>query len=216
MAGIKWTDEEDAVLAEIYNVRNIAKHMHRLPNRTLRGAKERAARLGLVEFNTRRWPDHEEAIVRDAYANGTPIKEVARMLPHRSDRQIHYYAARIGLRGQFNGKTGSTYSWVREAVIKQLDGEIPLTITELAEKTGASVPGVKHVLSAGHGVIFYIADWDRFGYEFASKWLNGKKKDAPKPPKKTMAESCRDWRAKQNARSAPFDPFRTLVVQVAA
>ena len=212
----KWTPEEDAILADIYSTRSLVSQIHRLPGRDFNGARMRAHRLGLADASFNAWTPEEDEVIRAAYANGTPIKEAMRDLRGRKHRATIARAERLGLSGKFNGKTGSTFSWVEQAMRRVLEDGMPLTVYQLAEATGASIPGLYHATRRLHGNGLYIESWQGFGNGYAPRWMFGMKRDAKKPAAKSTSDSCRQWRARQKLKSTAFNPFAIAMQQVSA
>src|SRR6185437_2809689 len=137
-------------------------------------------------------------------------------LPGRKPRATIARAQRIGLTGKFNGTTGSCFSWVEQALRKALDEGMPLTARQLAEVTGASIPGLQYTIRRLHGNGLYIESWANSGNGHAARWMLGSKRDAQKPAAKRGADSCRQWRARQKLKSPGFNPFAIAMQQVAA
>lgn len=209
-----WTPELDAILADMYRNGPISKQLDRLPGRTHRACIMRAIRIGISKPAACTFTKEEDAIIRRAYRQGTPIKEILAKLPKaRSSRAVHARAQRLGLNGKFNGTTGSTYSWIEQAARSVLEDSPPLTAREIAMLTGASSAGVVHMLRRAHGKGLYIAAWEHCGNSFAAKWLVGKDADAPKPVARSNAENCR--RRRDRARLGD-SPFKTAILQVTA
>jgi hypothetical protein len=211
-----WTAEEDAILREIYSTRSLVSQLHRLPGRSFPAARMRAKRLGLADPAFNAWTPEEDEVIRRAYANGTPIKVAIRELPGRKPRATISRAERIGLTGKFNGTTGSSFSWVEQVLRKALDEEIPLTVRQLAEITGASIPGLKYKIRLLHGNGLYIESWAKSGNGYAARWMVGAKRDAKKPAAKRGAVCCRQWRERRKLTARGFNPFATAMQQVSA
>jgi hypothetical protein len=211
-----WSDAEDKILRDIYSTRSLVSQMHRLPGRSFAGARMRAKRLGLADPAFNAWTPEEDEVVRRAYESGTPIKVALRDLPGRQQRAAIARAERIGLTGTFNGTTGSTFSWVEQALRQALEDGIPLTVRQLAEATRASLAGINYTVSRLHGKGLYIDGWSRVGNSYAAKWMLGTTRDAKKPPRVRSADSCRRWRARRKLAVGTFNPFATAIQQVAA
>jgi hypothetical protein len=216
MARNPWTAAEDDILREIYRTRSLVSQMHRLPGRSFEGARMHAKRLGLADPAFNSWTPDEDEILRRAYANGTPIKVALRDLPGRQPRAAIARAQRIGLTGTFSGITGSSFSWVEQAVRSALEDGFPMTIRQLAEVTRASLPGINYTVRRLHGNGLYIEGWDRSGNSHAARWMLGTKRDAKRPARKRSADSCRQWRARQKLAVGGFNPFAIAMQQVAA
>jgi hypothetical protein len=213
---VVWTNAEDEILRDIYKTRSLVSQMHRLPGRSFESARMRAHRIGLADPAFSAWTPEEDEVIRRAYANGTPIKVAIRDLPGRKPRATIARAERIGLTGKFNGTTGSSFSWVEQALRKALDEGMPLTARHLSEVTGASIPGLKYTIRRLHGNGLYIESWANSGNGYAARWMLGSKRDAKKPEAKRSADSCRQWRARQKLKSTGFNPFAIAMQQVAA
>jgi hypothetical protein len=211
-----WTPEHDAILTEMYRRGKISTQLHLLPGRTLRACIMRAQRIGVSMTGPSTWTKAEDQAIRRGYKHGIPLKEIAAELDGRSPRAICARAIRLGLNGKFAGKTGSTFSWIEMAARKALEDGIPLTARALIAATGASNPGMVHLLRRVHGKGFYIANWENCGHTYAAMWALGDEPDAERPAKKTAADSCRAWRARQKLKVGAGNPFATLILQVAA
>lgn len=216
MGRVTWTMEEDRILREIYSTRGLVSQIHRLPGRSFNAARMRAHRIGLADPAFNAWTPEEDEVVRRAYANGTPIKVAVRDLPGRKPRATIARAERLGLTGKFNGITGSTFSWVEQALRSALEEGIPLTVRQLAAATGASLPGLNYTVRRLHGSGIYIESWASTSNGHAARWMLGNKRDAQRPVPKRAADSCRQWRARQKLKTTGFSPFAIAMQQVAA
>lgn len=217
MTRILWTPAEDVILSEIYRSGRVVDQISRLPGRTHRACIQRAVILGLSKAKpSLMWSAEEDALIRAGYAAGTPVKQILRDLPGRTDRATKSRAVRLGLSGKFKGKTGSDYSWIEAGARRLLDDGMPMTCNAIAEALGASKPGTVHMLRRVHGKSFYIAGWERARGTWAAMWMVGKKQDAPRPIPETNAVRCRRARARRRIRTGGFNPFATLAMQVAA
>lgn len=211
-----WTDEQDAILTDMYRAGRVVDQMHRLPGRTHRACIQRAIRLGLSATQASSWTATEDQIIRAGYRKGIPVKVLLEQLPGRTHRGTHARALRLGLNGKFNGKTGSAYSWIEAGARRLLDEGMPMSCRAIAEALGASKEGTVHMLRRVHGKSFYIADWERVDTGWAAMWLVGKKADVPKPLPETNAAKCRRARDRRRIRTGGFNPFSTLAMQVTA
>lgn len=215
MSQSNWTDDEKQILRDIYAAGQIAQQLHRLPGRTIGGAWRQATRLGLKRFYPCDWTPEEDSIVRDAYATGTPLKVALKNLPGRTHRGIRSRAEFLGISGKFNGKTGTTYSWVAEAVKSILAEGVPMSSRKIALHTDASLPSIQRVAGRMHGKGIYIAGWEPVCNGYAAIWMLGNLKDAPKPAPVDPAIRCRIYR-RNKRRAREFNPFATVLGQVSA
>jgi hypothetical protein len=166
----------------------------------------RAVRLRITSIDL--WTKEEDEIVKQVYATGTPIKCAVKNLPGRSHFAIRRRAEKLNLTGTFNGTSGSAYSWVEDAIRKELMSEgVPMTVCKLAERIGASVPGVRHTVIRKHGKGLYIGGWEKTTKRYAACWMVGDKEDVPMPIKITNAERCRMYRRQHKIKAGKISPF---------
>lgn len=219
MGGRKWSEQEDAVLREVGATDvTLLSQMHRLPGREWNAAKCRAAKLGISLLNRVEWTAEERQILREIWASNLSIKIGMKRLPHRSYDAARSEAQRLGIGGK-RGTTGRTgYAFVQPAIEAALRKESPQRADQLAFVTGATIRQVHKVLRAGHSKVFRIDGWVRkatFG-DPAACWALGSAPDAPRPDPKPAHVSQKESAARMRVRRGRFDPFATLVMQVAA
>ncbi|WP_250467650.1 hypothetical protein [Caballeronia sp. GAFFF2] len=219
MGGKRWSDEEKAVLREIYDAEAcLSENMHRLPGRTFHSAKSKASKYGMAIANERFWSEEEKAILAKIWRGKQSIKVGLKQLPGRSYDSARAEAQRLGLtyRKKKLGRTG--YSHLESVVAAILEEGIPLTIKEMVERTGHSFHGIETVLRRRHGRAFHIAGYQRMSQygNLTARWMVGKADDAVKPPRKSASQACREWRFRQQLKRHGHNPFSTIAQQVAA
>jgi hypothetical protein len=220
MGGKRWSEAEKAAIAQMAKEGVfLIDGMDRLPGRTYDSARIYASKLGIAMKDAIVWTEEERAILRQIYRSKESIKVgMSKLLPHRGYIAAKGEASRLGLCGtkKRRGRTG--YSWVERAVEQSLERHELLTVEDLVAKTGASVSSIGRALQRLHGKKAHIGGWARpngIG-DYAARWEAGGGPDAPRPPRKTAREACRDFRKKQQIRAGRVDPFATLIQQVAA
>jgi hypothetical protein len=219
MGGRKWSEHEDAILRDV-SQRGVTllSQMHRLPDREWNAAKSRASKLGIKLSTHVEWSEQERQILREIWASNVSIKVGMKRLPDRGYDAARSEAQRLGILGK-RGTTGRTgYAFVQPAIIAALEKESPLRADQLAEITGATIRQVHKVLRAGHSKVFRIDGWVRkatFG-DAAACWALGSAPDATRPDPKPAHVSQKESAARMRVRRGRFDPFATLVMQVAA
>jgi hypothetical protein len=94
---IRWTPEEDAILAEMFPSEPMDEIIERI-GRTRDGVKRRAQTLGLRRSALRAgcWTPAEDKILADCYWDASK-KEILERLPGRSWYAISTHAARVGV-----------------------------------------------------------------------------------------------------------------------
>jgi len=220
MGGKRWSDAEEAVLAAIAKEgKPLIGQMHRLPGRTWDAAKNHGAIIGLSFSLAESWTDAEREILRGIYRGNVSIKVgVAKLLPHRTYTQAKGEAQRIGLSGTGTRRGRTGYSWVEKAMETVLADGQKFTVKQLAARTGAAVDTVQNMVQTQRGKKFRVAGWTRATLtgDWAAMWELGSGPDAPRPPRKTPTECCRDYRQKKRLRAGGLNPFASLAMQVAA
>jgi hypothetical protein len=219
MGGRKWAEEEDAVLRDVAESDvTLISQMHRLPGREWNAAKCRASKLGLALSNHVEWSDEERAILREIWASDTSIKVGMKHLPRHGYDDARSEAQRLGISGK-RGRAGRIgYAYVKPAIEAALKKDSPQRADQLAAATGATIRQVHKVLRAGHSTVFRIDGWFRkatFG-DPAACWALGNAPDAPRPNPKPAHVSQKESAARMRVRHGRFNPFATLVMQVAA
>ncbi|MBB5462899.1 hypothetical protein [Paraburkholderia sp. Cpub6] len=219
MGGRKWSEQEDAVLREVSESDvTLLSQMHRLPGREWNSAKCRASKLGLALSNHVEWTEEERAVLREIWTSDMSIKVGMKRLPRRGYDAARSEAQRLGISGK-RGRTGRIgYAFVKPAIIAALEKESPLRADQLAQITGATVRQIHKTLAAGRSTTFRVDDWSRkstFGDPTAC-WALGAAPDAPRPARKPTHVSQKESAARMRVRAGRFNPFATLVSQVAA
>lgn len=221
MGGKRWSQAEDAVLAAIVKEGlSLISQMHRLPGRSHAAAKNYASKMDMLLSGATAWTPEEQSILRKIYRGKESIKlGVSRLLPNRSYLAAKGEAQRLGLSGTKKrvGRTG--YSWVERAIETVLDATSEqLSTKQLAEKTGASINAISKILAKQRGKKFRVGAWTRTGNvgDWTGMWELGKGPDAPRPPRRSNTQNCRNYRRKQQIRAGHVNPFATIVQQVAA
>ncbi|MFM0435923.1 hypothetical protein PQQ84_05640 [Paraburkholderia strydomiana] len=219
MGGRRWTVEEEAVLKEVAGSDvTLLSQMHRLPGRDWNAAKCRACKLGLKLTNHVAWTEEERAILREIWASKSSIKAGMKRLPNRNYDAARSEAQRLGILGK-RGTAGRTgYAFVQPAIVSALENESPLSAERIASITGATLRQVHKVLKSEHSTIFRIDGYMRkstFG-DPAALWALGSDPDASRPEPKAARLSRRDYNERKRVASGRFDPFASLMKQVAA
>ncbi|MBN3848164.1 hypothetical protein G3N58_15185 [Paraburkholderia sp. Ac-20342] len=217
--GAKWSKAEEAILIEVSQSGvTLLSQMHRLPGREWNAAKCHASRMGINLSGFVAWTPEERATLRDIWAGSLSIKVGMKRLPNRSYDAARAEAMRLGILGK-RGRTGRIgYAFVKPAIEAALKDSSPLRADQLAKLTGATVRQINKVLSAGRGQTFRVDSWMRkstFG-DVAARWALGNSADAERPAPKTSAQCCREYNQRVLVRAGQFDPFASLVMQVAA
>lgn len=219
MGGKAWNESEIAVLREISDKGlTLQSQLDRLPGRSHNSAKSYASKAGIRLSAAETWSDEEKAILAEIWNSPTAIKVGLRRLPGRSYEAARGEAWRIGLRGEPGTKGRTGYAWVLPAVEAALKAKPNLSVARIAEVTGAGVNSVNRTLRNGHRMQFRISGWLRssvFG-GLAAQWSLGAEPDAEKPGVKPLQLVQKESKARTRIRAGRFDPFATLIMQVAA
>lgn len=219
MGGKRWLDEENAQIKTLAEQGlTLIDNMHLLPGRTHDAAKVQASRLGVCLKDAATWTPEDHKLLRAIYRGDESIKAaVRRLLPHRGYSAARHEAQRLGIAGvKRAGRSG--YSWVFAAIEIALEDGKRLTSNQLITVTGASKNAVNTAIRNNHGKKIRIGDYTRESKvgNRSALWELGAGPDAPKPPPKSTAECCRDFKARKRAAAGHFDPFAGLVQQVTA
>ncbi|WP_186224587.1 hypothetical protein [Burkholderia gladioli] len=143
------------------------------------------------------WPEEEERLLREHWANPAPIKTFAHLFPKRTIGAIERHAHDMGLpsrralRREFSAQTTM-------ARIKACMQEKPGTVADLAERAIVSKHTVRRFISDFRSDIYVrrYAPRSASGYR-AAVWAVGKRPDAPKPaPEPRGAAAARYYRRK--------------------
>lgn len=219
MGGRRWEEHEDAVLRDVA-ARDVTlqSQMHRLPGREWNAAKCRASKLGIALSNHVEWTPEERAILREIWASETSIKAGMKRLPRHGYDAARSEAQRLGISGK-RGRLGRVgYAYVKPAIIAALENQSPLRADQLAQITGATIRQIHKTLAADRSKVFRVDGWVRkatFG-DPAACWALGSAPDAPRPSRKSVQTSQKESAARMRIRRGQFNPFATLVMQVAA
>ncbi|QTO46350.1 SANT/Myb-like DNA-binding domain-containing protein [Burkholderia latens] len=207
-----WSKEDDDRLIAIYESGNICEQLDNFPGRTRGSCMRRAYRLKITRVD--HWTDEQDNLLRDAYSQGVRLKLIAQKMPSRSLPAIKARCQRLGLVGQFQGKSGSDFSWVRESLLSVLrQGQI-LTIAKLALHVGCSQSGIKHQLKVLHGKQIHVGDWEHTGQRYVPCFKYGVGDDVPRPGPRSNAENCQRYRTKNRIKEKKYDPFAALIGNV--
>lgn len=219
MGGKTWTPEEEEVLREVSRTGvTLLSQMHRLPDRTHTSARGWASKKGIPLKETQAWSFEERQILRRIYRGEASLKVGLKRLPGRTYAAAKTEAARLGLAGMRAGKRGSGYSWVENAISKLLEDGGRMTVKQLSAACGASQNAADKALNRQRGKKFRVGDWTRTSIhgDWSGLWELGSGPDADRPARKSASQACREWRARKNCSSTDFNPFSTMLMQVAA
>lgn len=161
------------------------------------------------------WTKKEIEVLKRIWASNETVKAQQHLLPGRSIVAIKCAAHVLGLPRKKRGKM----SWVRPAVIAKLK-EVPgLTAKELSKAIGccyAQVMLILAELNESDKKRVYVSGWRRAGSLWVQTWTLGSKEDEPKPPRQSREERLLYDRLRHRRQTGNFNPFATLVQQVAA
>jgi hypothetical protein len=93
--GLKWTEEENVILADNYGDKGKEELSVLLPSRTYKSIICQASLLGLKK-PTRSWDEEELTILQDYYPISSP-QEIAALLPKRNNQTITHMANKLGI-----------------------------------------------------------------------------------------------------------------------
>jgi hypothetical protein len=162
------------------------------------------------------WTPDEDTILIDIYAGNGCIKAQMHRLPGRTYIGAKNRAVRLNLdhKGPI---TDGSLSWIKAAIVIELEKGIPLSAASLCRIIGASRAGIKPVLKRWHRKGFRVAGWERAGeHGWLPKYALGDELDAPKPQPKSLRQACRDWRLRQRIATGQFNPFAAALGLVEA
>jgi hypothetical protein len=217
MCAKRWSEDEDAVLAELSRNRlRLSEHMHRLPGRTYYGARKHADLLQLT-FRNGAWTRAEQAALRKIYRSNESVKHaVARLLPGRTYTMAKAEARRLGITGA-KRKREYGYSAIFRGVERLLKGGKRMTISELAASLGVSICGVRGAVEKQHGKRIRVVEYPRVnGGSRTRRWALGAGPDELRPRRKTAKEACSEYRARQRIRAGAVNPFATMIATAGA
>jgi hypothetical protein len=218
-----WTPEEDAQLRAFHatdlNAEQIALRFVDRTTDSVNG-RMRKLRLGLRTIARAKWTAAEVALLREVWFEKGSLKEVAaRHFPSRGWRGLMEQGRELGLPIRTKLR-GSSYSWVAEEVNRVLAAEPNLTVPELVKRCAGSRKRITTLLADGHGTEYFKSGWERVRVSgnggWWPRWSLGAGPDAPKPEAMSDAFNGRQYRARQRVRTGKFDPFASLVGQVAS
>jgi hypothetical protein len=165
------------------------------------------------------WTEEEDEILRKIWTSNAPLPACLGQLPGRSYMAARGRANRIGLAGTApHGKNrGKRASHVEAAIRERLAAGRPLTMEQLADKTGASLSQIAKVLADGHRKTYYVAGWIRVRShgEWCRRWAIGRHEDVERPRPKRAVEVARAYRIRQEIKQ-DNSPFAALIKQVTA
>jgi hypothetical protein len=217
--GKRWSLDEDNTLRDIAREKLVLlTQMHRLPGRTYYGSLKHANEIG-ISFRADNWSKREQATLRRIYKSPESIKHaVARLLPKRTYAAAKDEALRLGIAGKKDRpKSGYGYSALFKRIEAALDCARMATVEELATELDASLNGIYRALTNRRGDRVRVADWLRASNGgLVAAWALGSGPDAERPARKTPAQACREYRARERTRRGGFNPFAGLIQQVAA
>jgi hypothetical protein len=215
--GAKWTPEEDRRLTALWATDlRIVDFAVQLPGRSPDAIEKRGATV-LKLGDRKKWSPEEEKIVLAIWFEIGPLKSLGKRLPGRTVESIRQFAARIGLPTDRGSLKSCRFSWVEDAIRRELEKGRPFAAHELAEVTGVSVDRARQVLAKGLKERSYHVDkWVRRSVhgQWAAAYLLGDGKDAPRPAAKTKAKTAHDcyWRKKgAPSKANPFAAALGLV-----
>lgn len=119
-ARLAWTEEEDAILREMFNAADPVEVLKALPGRTWAGINHRADRIGIAKrgqaklpqevINAGRvrvqlsWTEEENAVLREMYPEAEPEEILKNLLPHRTWKSVRAQASKLKI-ARKHGKT---------------------------------------------------------------------------------------------------------------
>ncbi|MDN7490561.1 SANT/Myb-like DNA-binding domain-containing protein [Burkholderia sp. AU45274] len=204
-----WSKEDDDRLIAIYASGNIFEQLRNFPGRSRGSCMRRAYRLKITHVD--HWTEEQDNLLREAYSKGIRLKMMAQKMPTRSLPAIKARCQRLGLVGQFKGKSGSDFSWIRESMLDILKQGNVLTIAKLALRVGCSESGIKHQIKVLRGKQIHVGDWEHTGQRQVPCFKYGKDKDMPRPSPRSNAENCLRYRTKNRIKAKKYDPFAALL-----
>ena len=208
-----WSKEDDDRLIEIYKSDSILKQLDNFPGRSRGSCMRRAYRLKITRVD--HWTEEQDNLLRQAYSEGIRLKKIAQQIPTRSLPSIKARCQRLGLVGQFQGKSGTDYSWIRESMLSVLKEGHILTIAKLALRVGCSESGIKHQIKVLRGKQIHVGDWEHTGQRYVPCFKYGKGNDIPRPQPRSNAENCRRYQSKKRIEAKKYDPFAALIAPIA-
>ena len=118
--GLAWTEEEDAILREMFNMADPVEVLKALPGRTWVGINHRADRIGMAKRGQAKlppevihagrvrvqlsWTEEENAVLREMYPEAEPEEILKRLLPHRTWQSVRAQASKLKI-ARKHGKT---------------------------------------------------------------------------------------------------------------
>ncbi|MFP3799457.1 SANT/Myb-like DNA-binding domain-containing protein [Paraburkholderia sp. SIMBA_027] len=224
MTRILWTPAEDALLRELHpSGLSYDEIAARIAPRSRNAVEQRCVklRLGPLPHGRLRWKPSEDALLREIWEQKGSLKMLsAKYLPRRSAAAMSDRGRELGLAPRPQTLRNSTYSWVTEEVRRALLETPDLTVSQLAERCAGSHRRITMVLAEGHGKGFWRSGWaparGKSTGRRAPRWSVGFEDDVPPPSPIGNTLRMRLVRARARQPAPVFDPFATLVQQVAA
>lgn len=204
-----WTPEETALLTEISQQRRVlSEETHRFPGRTYEALTCKCNRLHLPVHCERGYTEAEDVAIRGIYASNSSIKSRLNLLPGRSYSSVKIRARQLGVAGTKATATDGSLSIIRMSILALLSKGDPMTTDAIVAELGYCLSSTRRALRRGRGKDFYVIDWIRVGlHGMAPIWAIGCKPDAPRPPRKDMALSRREYKRRKKIASAAFNPW---------
>jgi len=161
------------------------------------------------------WTKKELAVLKQIWESGETIKAQHHLLPTRSIIAIKCQAHVLGFPRKKRGKM----SWVRPILIKKMKDAPGLTAKELSKAIGccyAQTMLILTELNEAEKKQAYVSGWRRSSSLWVQRWTFGNKEDVPKPPRQSREERQLYDRLRHRRQHGSFNPFATIVQQVAA
>lgn len=224
MTRILWTPAEDALLRELHpSGLSYDEIAARIAPRSRNAVEQRCVKLhlGPLPHGRLRWTPADDEILRAVWTQKGSLKQLsAKYLPRRSPAAMSDRGRELGLAPRPQTLRNSNYSWVADEVRSALLATPDLTVSQLAERCTASRRRITMVLAEGHGKGFWRSGWDhrrgKGGGRRSPRWSAGFEDDVPPPSPLGNTLRMRLVRARAKVGEGRFDPFATLVQQVAA
>ena len=217
MSGKYWTEAEDALLRDAYaRTTKAIEHLHLFPGRTVNAIRSRAMAIGIEMIDWRAWSEQETKDLMYVVESGKTIKACMHLFPGRT-----YLSVRNKINYMRVRKPRGHYSWVWDAIVRELRESPEITGRIIGERTGCCYRQImdrlyEHSDDSKPGKDVYIASWMRSGQKGAvgpgpwiALWRLGNLPNAQKPARMTQEEKRRRDRIAYHKKAKKINPFAT-------
>lgn len=126
------------------------------------------------------WKVSEERVLRDKWAAGWSLNEIAALMPGRSIGALRSHRDRLKLhRAPEIGTERPSRMW--SLIVSALKLKPGMSTSEIVAAAGCSKASAVQLIKANHGKGLYVMDWRETTRKPAALWAVGNLPDAPYP-----------------------------------